>query len=147
MKLKYIFFILMGFSLINYAAPMVTLALLRSNNGAGSITSGPVEGLAVREAKYRSGAPANNAPGTNYIAETKAAITRELKESGNKESFEVSKVVFTSEKSKWIAGQQQVMLSFTYELKYKGQKSKKLNGSIILASDEAGKIFDSTIEI
>jgi len=131
------------FSLAGFAMPTATLILLKNNAGINA----PPDGLHVRQAKYEHGTTEATPSNKEYITKTKAAITRQLRASGHYDSLKVTKLVFTSEKSRWIAAQRQVGLSFTYELKYKGKQRKNLKEYILFASDEVGNLFDNAIEI
>lgn len=130
---KYVFLLLLGFAVLNLAG--------------GAIFSPSTKEIKT-EAESKSKAT------KSYIAETKAAITRRLKEEERGAEFEISKIVFTSESSRVVAGQRQVELSFTYELKYlsdyqemKKGDAMKQEGTILLAKDENGNWFDSTLDI
>lgn len=142
MKLKHWGFLIFGSSLASFIAPSAILPFLTDDLDTENK-------LEERKAQFGNNQAAHSVKvyDVSYIKEAKAAIVRKLKERNFNDSFEISKIVFTSQKSKWVAGQRQVVLSFTYELKYKGQAPEKLNGSIHLASDEAGKLFDSSIGI
>lgn len=145
MKKRHMVLMVGGLSLVGFATPNLILGFLKHN--AGAKESPPVEGLVEREARYKAGLAGRNKRLTvNYLEATKAAINREVKKTGQR-NYKVSQVVFTSEKVKWIAGQKQVQLTFIYQLQLRNGKSKKLNGSIHLASDEAGNLFDTAIEI
>jgi len=142
MKLKHWGFIIFGTSLASFIAPSAIMPFLTDNLN-------PEKKLEERRAQFGNNQVTHRVKvhDVSYVRETKAAIIRELKGRNRNDNFQISKIVFTSQKSKWIAGQRQVALSFTYELKYKGQAPEMLSGSIQLASDEAGKLFDSSIEI
>ncbi len=144
MRKRYILLI-MGSALVVLFMPSVVLRTIQQT-GVTKEASPPV-GLVERDAKYRKEKLARSARvTTNYLEATKAAINRELKESGRSD-YKASQIVFTSEKVKRIAGQKQVQLTFTYQLQPKKGKPKKLNGSIHLATDEAGNLFDTSIKI
>jgi ribosomal protein L16/L10AE len=144
MRKRYILLI-MGSALVVLFMPSVVLRTIQQTSGTKEAP--PPVGLVEREAKYRNEKLTRTARVTkNYLEATKAAINRELKESGRSD-HEASQIVFTSEKVKRIAGQKQVHLTFTYQLQPKKGKPKKLNGSIHLATDEAGNLFDTSIKI
>ena len=145
MKKRYIALLVIFLSLVGFATPNLILGFIKHYSDVEETT--PAIDLAERQARFNAGLSRSSGRNKiNYQTETKQAIIRELKEKGQRD-FEVSKIVFTSEKSKTIAGQRQVALSFTYQLQYKNEKPKKLKGSILLASDGAGNWFDSTIKI
>lgn len=136
MKKRYIVLLVGGFSLVGFATPSVMLTLLKQQ--AGIDPSPPVESLEERRIKFNNGH--SGQVKINYLEETKEAITRQLKEKGKTE-FEVSEIVFTSERTKWVAGQKQVHLSFTYQVKYPRGKPQKQKASLLLATDGAGNVF------
>jgi len=143
MKKRYIFLLLAGFSLVGFAMPNFLLTLLKHN--AGTEETAPADGLQERQARFNArNTGAVKLEKTNYLKETKATITRELKEQEPNKRFEVSKIVFTSEETRWIAGQKQVRLSYTYQVQYPNSKPKKLKGSVLLASDEAGNMVNTS---
>jgi hypothetical protein len=142
MRLRSIILTVTGFSLIVFAMPNFILTAIRHNTDAPA--RAPVESLEERRVKFFAGR--SDQTKVNYQTETKEAIIRELRKKGQRD-FEVSQIVFTSEKSKTIAGQRQVSLSFTYQLQYLKGKPEKLKGSLVLASDGAGNWFDSSIKI
>ena len=143
MRKRHLGLLLIGLSLVGIATPDAILNVMEANTGPEESAS--AGGLQERRGKYLSGL-SNRSSQVNYLDETKAAITRALQAKG-RNNFEVSKIVFTSEKSKTIAGQRQVALSFTYQLQYQKGPSQKRNGSILLVSDGAGNWFDSAIKI
>lgn len=145
MKKRYIALLVIFLSLVGFATPNLILGFINHYSDVEETT--PAIDLAERQARFNAGLSRSSGRNKiNYQTETKQAIIRELKEKGQRD-FEVSKIVFTSEKSKTIAGKRQVALCFTYQLQYKNGKPKKLNGSILLASDGVGNWFDSTIKI
>ena len=151
MKLKHLGLIVIGASMVSFVAPSALLPfLIKDNAGTEAKPAALDGGLEARRVKYSTNVAGRSGRGneytSNYINETKAAVTRKIKERGSS-NFEVSKIVFTSKKSKIVAGQRQVALSFTYELKYRNGKPEKKKGGILLVSDEAGNWFDSSISI
>ena len=145
MKKRYIALLVIFLSLVGFATPDLILGFLKHN--ACTKESPPVEALVERQARYKAGLLGrNNRLTVNYLEATRAAINQELKETGWG-NYKATQVVFTSEKVKWIARQKQVELTFTYQLQPRKGKPKRLNGTIHLACDEAGNLFDTAIKL
>ena len=135
MKKRHIFLVI-GLSFVGFASPNMILTLIKHHTGTDPRS--PVESLEERREKFFGGN--SDQVKVNYLEETRAAITQYLQDKG-KADFKVSKIVFTSEKAKWVDGQKQVYLSFTYQVQYRKGKPQKRSGSLLLASDGAGNVF------
>ncbi len=148
MKLKYIGILVFGAALVSFTGPTALLVLIKGKNTTQVNNIKRNDNLRARRIKYEE-ARYSNTVEVGYLSQTKAAIIRDIKRRSafETEPFEVSKIVFTSEKVKWVAGQKQVHLSFTYQLEYRKAKPQQLHGSILLASDADGKLFSSQVKI
>ncbi|QNF31339.1 hypothetical protein HUW51_00865 (plasmid) [Adhaeribacter swui] len=141
MRFKRLAFLVIGTSMVGFAAPSVMLPLLTTQPSPQRSAALSGEGLEARRIK----ADAKRVE-INYLEETQQAITRHLAEKGAR-NFEVSQIVFTSEKTKRIAGQKQVDLSFTFQLQLKDQVPQELPGEIRLASDADGNWFNTSVQL
>ncbi len=141
MRLKHLAFLIIGTSMVGFVAPSVMLPLIKKKSNTERTATLAGEGLEARRIKADT-----RRMEVNYLEETQLAITKHLKEKGTK-NFEVSRIVFTSEKIKRVAGQKQVTLAFTYQIQYKNAIAKQGAGEIQLASDADGNWFEPTIKI
>ena len=140
MKKRYILLVIF-LSFVGFATPDMLLTLIKHQTGKDP--RAPAASMEERKTKFFAGR--SDQAKVNYLQQTRAAITQDLQDKG-KADFEVSKIVFTSEKAKWVAGQKQVHLSYTYQVQYSKGLPQKRSGSLVLASDGAGEMFYTSVK-